>query len=121
MTCPNFFFFLSCYCAHRDLHTAIHSFPTRRSSDLGKRVVHGSHVVPRAHPAAGSWRLHEIGRHTSELQSHSGISYAVFCLKKKKNHRTTTRWSKDMNRKTENRTTRAGRYLHLPRASVDLP
>src|SRR5213080_3329132 len=23
--------------------------------------------------------------HTSELQSHSGISYAVFCLKKKKN------------------------------------
>eukprot|EP01086_Lenisia_limosa_P010373 TRINITY_DN3456_c0_g1_i1.p1 TRINITY_DN3456_c0_g1~~TRINITY_DN3456_c0_g1_i1.p1 ORF type:complete len:381 (-),score=73.23 TRINITY_DN3456_c0_g1_i1:8-1150(-) len=27
----------------------------------------------------------EIGRHTSELQSHSFISYAVFCLKKKKN------------------------------------
>eukprot|EP01086_Lenisia_limosa_P005562 TRINITY_DN225_c0_g2_i1.p1 TRINITY_DN225_c0_g2~~TRINITY_DN225_c0_g2_i1.p1 ORF type:complete len:342 (-),score=84.70 TRINITY_DN225_c0_g2_i1:15-1019(-) len=26
----------------------------------------------------------EIGRHTSELQSHSFISYAVFCLKKKK-------------------------------------
>src|SRR5881296_254698 len=26
----------------------------------------------------------EIGRHTSELQSHSNISYAVFCLKKKK-------------------------------------
>src|SRR5881296_4000498 len=24
--------------------------------------------------------------HTSELQSHSNISYAVFCLKKKKNH-----------------------------------
>src|SRR5213080_5208325 len=24
--------------------------------------------------------------HTSELQSHSGISYAVFCLKKKKNN-----------------------------------
>ena len=24
--------------------------------------------------------------HTSELQSHSFISYAVFCLKKKKNH-----------------------------------
>ena len=28
--------------------------------------------------------LKEIGRHTSELQSHSFISYAVFCLKKKK-------------------------------------
>ena len=25
----------------------------------------------------------QIGKHTSELQSHSGISYAVFCLKKK--------------------------------------
>src|SRR5210317_2017986 len=25
-----------------------------------------------------------IGKHTSELQSHSEISYAVFCLKKKK-------------------------------------
>src|SRR5881296_4272817 len=34
-------------------------------------------------------RVHEIGErrseeHTSELQSHSNISYAVFCLKKKK-------------------------------------
>src|SRR6056300_845605 len=27
--------------------------------------------------------------HTSELQSHSEISYAVFCLKKKKNQRET--------------------------------
>ena len=26
----------------------------------------------------------EIGKHTSELQSHLCISYAVFCLKKKK-------------------------------------
>eukprot|EP01086_Lenisia_limosa_P016639 TRINITY_DN65_c0_g1_i1.p1 TRINITY_DN65_c0_g1~~TRINITY_DN65_c0_g1_i1.p1 ORF type:complete len:239 (-),score=43.89 TRINITY_DN65_c0_g1_i1:25-741(-) len=31
----------------------------------------------------------QIGRHTSELQSHSFISYAVFCLKKKKNTKTT--------------------------------
>src|SRR6186713_3618515 len=28
--------------------------------------------------------------HTSELQSHSGISYAVFCLKKKKQTKKTT-------------------------------
>src|SRR6056300_766168 len=33
-------------------------------------------------PALKSWRSEE---HTSELQSHSEISYAVFCLKKKKN------------------------------------
>src|SRR5881275_2929159 len=35
----------------------------------------------RRSPAAGSWRSEE---HTSELQSHGTISYAVFCLKKKK-------------------------------------
>src|SRR3546814_5063665 len=31
--------------------------------------------------------LREIGRHTSELQSLMRISYAVFCLKKKKNRK----------------------------------
>src|SRR3546814_10375477 len=30
--------------------------------------------------------LEEIGEHTSELQSLMRISYAVFCLKKKKQH-----------------------------------
>src|SRR3546814_8431566 len=34
---------------------------------------------------------HEIGRHTSELQSLMRISYAVFCLKKKNNN--TTKYS----------------------------
>src|SRR3546814_4448748 len=33
----------------------------------------------------GHLYLHEIGRHTSELQSLMRISYAVFCLKKKTN------------------------------------
>src|ERR1051326_9330320 len=36
---------------------------------------------------AGVWRVGLVNRseeHTSELQSHSFISYAVFCLKKKK-------------------------------------
>src|ERR1051326_9449281 len=32
----------------------------------------------------GSWRNNRSEDHTSELQSHSFISYAVFCLKKKK-------------------------------------
>src|ERR1051326_9551749 len=31
-------------------------------------------------------RRHRSEEHTSELQSHSFISYAVFCLKKKKQH-----------------------------------
>src|SRR6056300_390569 len=35
----------------------------------------------RAHRGSSPWRSEE---HTSELQSHSEISYAVFCLKKKK-------------------------------------
>src|SRR3546814_2457075 len=80
-------------------------FPTRRSSDLflglarpGFRVV--DYLVPFAHPrgrhaivhvgklAVVIWlRPDEVDRseeHTSELQSLMRISYAVFCLKKKK-------------------------------------
>src|SRR3546814_2974210 len=48
--------------------------PIRRV--IGARRIHGSE----------SRRVDEIGRHTSELQSLMRISYAVFCLKKKKNH-----------------------------------
>src|SRR5881394_610789 len=58
----------------------VHSFPTRRSSDHCRphQTEHGADafIVPV-----------EISRseeHTSELQSHHPISYAVFCLKKKK-------------------------------------
>ena len=42
---------------------------------------------------AGLGQTADVNRseeHTSELQSHSFISYAVFCLKKKKNKHTTT-------------------------------
>src|SRR3546814_9176745 len=42
----------------------------------------GSDVDPRSHIHTGSIRSEE---HTSELQSLMRISYAVFCLKKKKN------------------------------------
>src|SRR6056300_2097504 len=40
------------------------------------------------------WRSEE---HTSELQSHSEISYAVFCLKKKKNQTKNTTNSQSSN------------------------
>src|SRR3546814_5790043 len=86
-----------------------HSFPTRRSSDL----VHPNDAAARkagyprgkdeawlilaAEPdstiALGTKR--PVGRseeHTSELQSLMRISYAVFCLKKKK-HKTKIRMS----------------------------
>src|SRR5947209_11332469 len=98
---------------HRDLH----SFPTRRSSDLSADAHRQSVLQPRAveherHARKGGSRggaeagvasrhdflESEIVRaredavrseeHTSEL-SHANISYAVFCLKKKKKTRYT--------------------------------
>src|SRR5205814_9178474 len=88
---------------------ALHSFPTRRSSDLGappgadlgrgagrrRRLVRPVHH--RAVPARQGDRLDRRGRlaaadgdrldrkSTRLNSSHLGISYAVFCLKKKKN------------------------------------
>src|SRR3546814_15160764 len=105
-------FFCSCYCDPRVLRVLTHSFPTRRSSDLGfveaarakgvrvdilrdaREAVAGADLVVtdtwvsmgqnHAHNkiAAMASRSEE---HTSELQSLMRISYAVFCLKKKKN------------------------------------
>src|SRR5881394_3524711 len=60
----------------------VHSFPTRRSSDL-QAATQLNLAPPAAAPGTqiAGWRSEE---HTSELQSHHPISYAVFCLKKKK-------------------------------------
>src|SRR5207245_10569580 len=95
-------FFLYSYAAHRDLH----SFPTRRSSDLpeadllrdlgelggdrvGKLLRHhlerGEKPVPRLQR-----RADQVDRKSTRLNSsHGSISYAVFCLKKKKKNKTT--------------------------------
>src|SRR5437870_11415652 len=91
------FFFFSCYCDHRDLH----SFPTRRSSDLittsyaatakkrgaQQRKSSGdsgiSHLLTLA-PALGAGLLMTDRKSTRLNSSHVAISYAVFCLKKKK-------------------------------------
>src|SRR3546814_2304108 len=89
-----------------------HSFPTRRSSDLRHHPVAGDehHREPARPRHQGRLRLPrttsklpDLGEraslrslrqllmglrseeHTSELQSLMRISYAVFCLKKKKN------------------------------------
>src|SRR5438067_5996988 len=93
------FFFFSCYCHHRDLH----SFPTRRSSDLhardlaafypekecawksqeqyGLQEPTGLARISRRMVPAG----HTADRKSTRLNSsHVSISYAVFCLKKKK-------------------------------------
>src|SRR3546814_3088461 len=67
----------------------------RLAGDLAERrggfdaVVLGGHVGDRQRRQRGRVRSEE---HTSELQSLMRISYAVFCLKKKKNNTTKDYW-----------------------------
>src|SRR5262245_64246198 len=76
-------------------------FPTRRSSDLARPPVEERGVrcrasfvraganLPQMHEAIGSHvHLWEDRKSTRLNSSHLGISYAVFCLKKKKNSTT---------------------------------
>src|ERR1043166_10051824 len=56
----------------------------------------GHCAVDRQHPLHGARLFLSADRseeHTSELQSRFGISYAVFCLKKKKTCRSTGTWT----------------------------
>src|SRR3546814_7457501 len=61
---------------------------------LGRRRYPQLHVAVRVQPVLGEviaqqevvHRIFRSEEHTSELQSLMRISYAVFCLKKKKNH-----------------------------------
>src|SRR5690606_40850284 len=94
-------FFFCCYGAHR----ALHSFPTRRSSDLGSwrgmglitgLVCRVPGSLPEREPASailnpsdrrvGATKQRALpDRKSTRLNSsHVKISYAVFCLKKKK-------------------------------------
>src|SRR5690242_20948071 len=94
--CFSFFFF--CYGDHRDLH----SFPTRRSSDLAEAqhppgaavvevstvtAVEGCRIGLRSETSfdVELKRIDVVDRKSTRLNSsHMSISYAVFCLKKKK-------------------------------------
>src|SRR5439155_20319048 len=93
-----FFFYLSTH------HRHLHSFPTRRSSDLSspcgrspRESRGGSSSNPRSRGAcrlcgpprcrrrSGTCVRARIDRKSTRLNSsHVAISYAVFCLKKKK-------------------------------------
>src|SRR5690349_24016977 len=99
-----FLSFFYWYGARRDLH----SFPTRRSSDLAvvplstpasSRVVRATSQAGRSsrlvgwRPAAAGWPTDATAgearadRKSTRLNSsHVEISYAVFCLKKKKHN-----------------------------------
>src|SRR5438132_12798270 len=86
---PDFFCFFrvssfDCSGDHRDLH----SFPTRRSSDLFTYLIIGIALLGLG--AGGvliaTWPAPRPDRKSTRLNSsHTVISYAVFCLKKKKN------------------------------------
>src|SRR5207248_11729075 len=90
------FFFFSSSAHHRDLH----SFPTRRSSDLdfvsARRRRWRDHQLLPLPVAAFHWaglpacRSRARDRKSTRLNSsHRTISYAVFCLKKKKKNKKT--------------------------------
>src|SRR5690348_17772489 len=85
------FVFFKVDAIHRDLH----SFPTRRSSDLTRDEPHADpEKYRRLHVIIGDANLAEVSTYlkveTSDRKStrlnssHPSISYAVFCLKKKK-------------------------------------
>src|SRR3546814_1961084 len=88
-------FFFYCYGHHRDLHVLTHSFPTRRSSDLSwpTNSLWVLMTLKAISHDITAWTMMNHHRrseeHTSELQSLMRISYAVFCLKKKKRNITT--------------------------------
>src|SRR3546814_8764357 len=92
-------FFVEGYGDHRDLHVLTHSFPTRRSSDLGATrpgfavTLDAAPTLPGIAAALATIeavlvtlldnsRQARSEEHTSELQSLMRNSYAVFCLKK---------------------------------------
>src|SRR3546814_7563720 len=84
-----------------------------RFSTLPSRSIHsvmsattgcgadGSNSVLLAPPRPATWRANRSEEHTSELQSLMRISYAVFCLKKKKHNKTTTTIQNDIRTKQQ--------------------
>src|SRR5688572_32652341 len=99
-----FRFFLSCYVGYRHLH----SFPTRRSSDLASLICTGKRYADSGPPTSSlefsavpstraSTSSSESSRssprseeHTSELQSQSNLVCRLLLEKKKKKKNTTT-------------------------------
>src|SRR5210317_2251961 len=55
-----------------------------------RTATRSSAIGVKNDPSSSSFVVLEIGRAHSELQSHSEISYAVFCLKKKNNYQDKT-------------------------------
>src|SRR3546814_6254614 len=61
--------------------------------------AHGEYIAAK-HAVIGLTRIARSEEHTSELQSLMRISYAVFCLKKKKKKKT-KKYTRNRTRKTQ--------------------
>src|SRR5437879_7609131 len=75
-------------------------FPSRRSSDLGECRAAAGDGLPQRHTAR---RLLDYGRDRKSTRlnsSHRCISYAVFCLKKKKMAKSDTHTTMHITRNT---------------------
>src|SRR3546814_2322454 len=68
---------------HHDANAAVVNSPDRSGRGWLDGVSHGQQPSRRA---VDRNEHHRSEEHTSELQSLMRISYAVFCLKKKKHH-----------------------------------
>src|SRR3546814_16999257 len=69
-------------------YTTLFRSATENGTDQGIAKVDRDTMI-RVHGAGYYGALERSEEHTSELQSLVRISYAVFCLKKKKQHRST--------------------------------
>src|SRR5438445_1516251 len=100
-------FFFDGYATHRDLHSFLHdALPISSCRVPGglaavRAPLQGAgtpvrpptcHSASRRRPAAGCERASKDRKSTRLNSSHANISYAVFCLKKKK---TTTQTTND--------------------------
>src|SRR5881296_4694798 len=80
-----FFFFFFNDTATTEIYTLLYTLSLHDALLICRQTTHDLMRL------GGSGVVREKGRseeHTSELQSHSNISYAVFCLKKKKKQHT---------------------------------
>src|SRR6056300_2104815 len=83
-----FFFFFFNDTAPTEIYTNLNTLSLHDALPIF-RIFLSWHRIPVRHRKSKNERSEE---HTSELQSHSEISYAVFCLKKKKkNYKIATR------------------------------
>src|SRR3546814_6562417 len=72
---------LAGYGAYAAVKEAIRQLTRSAACEFAKDGIRVNAILPLADSPAMAWRSEE---HTSELQSLMRISYAVFCLKKKK-------------------------------------